>query len=170
MVWGSGVYVRVQGSGLERCLSSEAGPYLRRIDSCITQLEAQGPSRACDESEEEDLPPTIATFITLRRRANVEQVSQSSPDSGRGLSHFRVRGWDGAFSVRRLILLRRRRRLRPSTASCFMLQGPGSRVQGSGCRFQGAGFRVQGPGFRVQGSGIRVQGPGFRVWGLEFGV
>ena len=27
--------------------------YLRRIDSCITQLKAQGPSRTCDESKEE---------------------------------------------------------------------------------------------------------------------
>ena len=28
--------------------------YLRRIDSCITQLKAQGPSRTCNESKEED--------------------------------------------------------------------------------------------------------------------
>ena len=27
--------------------------YLRLIDSCITQLEAQGPSRTCNESKEE---------------------------------------------------------------------------------------------------------------------
>ena len=31
-----------------------AGSYLRRIDSCITQLKAQGPSRTCNESKEED--------------------------------------------------------------------------------------------------------------------
>ena len=31
----------------------EAGSYLRRIDSCITQLKAQGPSRTCNESKEE---------------------------------------------------------------------------------------------------------------------
>ena len=36
---------------------SEAGSYLRLVDSCITQLKAQGPSRACNESkEEEDIP------------------------------------------------------------------------------------------------------------------
>ena len=29
-------------------------PYLRLIDSCITQLEAQGPSRTCNESKEEE--------------------------------------------------------------------------------------------------------------------
>ena len=29
------------------CSGSEAGSYLRLIDSCITQLKAQGPSRTC---------------------------------------------------------------------------------------------------------------------------
>ena len=28
----------------------------RRIDSCITQLKAQGPSRTCNESKEEEAP------------------------------------------------------------------------------------------------------------------
>jgi len=32
----------------------EAGSYLRLIDSCITQLKAQGPSRTCNESKEEE--------------------------------------------------------------------------------------------------------------------
>jgi len=32
---------------------TEAGSYLRPIDSCITQLKAQGPSRTCNESTEE---------------------------------------------------------------------------------------------------------------------
>ena len=32
---------------------SEADSYLRLIDSCITQLKAQGPSRTCNESKEE---------------------------------------------------------------------------------------------------------------------
>ena len=38
---------------------TEAGSYLRLIDSGITRLKAQGPSRACNESKEEeekDLP------------------------------------------------------------------------------------------------------------------
>ena len=35
------------------CCGSEAGSYLRRIDSCITQLKAEGPSRTCNESKEE---------------------------------------------------------------------------------------------------------------------
>ena len=33
---------------------SEAGSFLRLIDSCITQLKAQGPSRTCNESKEEE--------------------------------------------------------------------------------------------------------------------
>ena len=37
------------------CCGTEAGSYLRLIDSCITQLKAQGPSRTCNESKEEDL-------------------------------------------------------------------------------------------------------------------
>jgi len=32
----------------------QAGSYLRLIDSCITQLQAQGPSRTCNESKEEE--------------------------------------------------------------------------------------------------------------------
>ena len=37
----------------EMCSGSEAGSYLRRIDSCITQLQAQGFSRICNERKEE---------------------------------------------------------------------------------------------------------------------
>ena len=33
---------------------TEAGSYLRLIDVCITQLKAQGPSRTCNESKEEE--------------------------------------------------------------------------------------------------------------------
>ena len=36
------------------CSGSEAGSCFRRIDSCITQLKAQGPSRTCNESQEEE--------------------------------------------------------------------------------------------------------------------
>ena len=38
----------------EMCIGSDAGSYLRLIDSCITQLQAQGPSRTCIESKEEE--------------------------------------------------------------------------------------------------------------------
>jgi len=40
--------------GAEMCSGSEAGSYLRLIDSCITQRKAQGPSRTCNESKEEN--------------------------------------------------------------------------------------------------------------------
>ena len=32
---------------------TEEGSYLKFIDSCITQLKVQGPSRTCNESKEE---------------------------------------------------------------------------------------------------------------------
>jgi len=31
-----------------------AGSYLRLVDSCVTQLKAQGPFRTCNESKEEE--------------------------------------------------------------------------------------------------------------------
>ena len=34
---------------------TEAGSYLRLMDLCITQLKAQGPSRTCNESKEEEV-------------------------------------------------------------------------------------------------------------------
>ena len=37
---------------------SKAGSYLRLIDSCITQLKDQGPSRTCNESKEEEKEET----------------------------------------------------------------------------------------------------------------
>ena len=38
----------------EMCFGTEAGSSLRLIDSCITQLKAQGPSRTCNEIKEEE--------------------------------------------------------------------------------------------------------------------
>ena len=38
---------------MDVCSGSEGGSYLERIDSCITQLEVQGPSWTCNESKEE---------------------------------------------------------------------------------------------------------------------
>ena len=42
------------GFRAEMCCGNEAGSYLRLTDSCITQLEAHGPSRTCTESKEEE--------------------------------------------------------------------------------------------------------------------
>jgi len=39
------------------CSGYEEGSHLRLIDSCITQFEAQGPSRTCHESKEEEGAP-----------------------------------------------------------------------------------------------------------------
>jgi len=39
-------------SGMARAGGSEAGSYLRRMDSRITRLTAQGPSGTCNESKE----------------------------------------------------------------------------------------------------------------------
>jgi len=65
------------------CSGSEEGSYLRLIDSWITQLKAQAPSRTCEEStaaeEEEEVGVTVAGrssfclhffffFITLKPR------------------------------------------------------------------------------------------------------
>ena len=61
----------------EMCSGSEAGSYLRRIDSRITQLKAPGPSRTCNESKEEE-------GWGVRCRANMAHVRQSRPDSGLG--------------------------------------------------------------------------------------
>ena len=38
----------------EMCSGSKSGSYLRLIDSCITHIEAQGPSRTYNEGTEED--------------------------------------------------------------------------------------------------------------------
>jgi len=40
----------------EMCCGTEAGSYLRLIDSCITQLKAHGPSRTCNEIKKKKLP------------------------------------------------------------------------------------------------------------------
>jgi len=40
---------------------TEAGSYLRLIDSCMTQLQAQGHSRTCNESKEEEDVPNVNT-------------------------------------------------------------------------------------------------------------
>ena len=54
-----------------RCVVvTDAGSYLRRIDFCITQLKAQGPSRTCNESKEEEKSRRVAldTHHYCRRR------------------------------------------------------------------------------------------------------
>ena len=49
----------------EMCSGSEAGSYLKRIDSCFTHLKAQGPSGTCDESKEEETAKTRQAQIPV---------------------------------------------------------------------------------------------------------
>jgi len=51
---GFGMMAKEKGMYPVRPSTTEAGSYLRLIDSCITQLTAQGPSGTCNESKEED--------------------------------------------------------------------------------------------------------------------
>ena len=57
---------------------SEAGSYLRLIDSCITQLKAQGPSRTCNEDKEEE--------------EEEEAFCTPGLKSGPGFDHFQANG------------------------------------------------------------------------------
>ena len=69
----------------EMCTGSEEGSYLRLIDYCITQLNAQGPSRTCNESKEEGA--TLADYAKVdmlgvgHRSVNFrEGISPGSPN------------------------------------------------------------------------------------------
>jgi len=105
----------------------QTGSYLRLIDSCITQLKAQGPSRTCNESDEER-----RWHPGLPGRGRHLHASTCFRVSGFRVSGFRVQ------------------------VAGFRVQGAGFRVQGAGFRAQGAGFRVQGSGFGVGVLGFGV--------------
>jgi len=49
----------------EMCSGSEAGSYLRLIDSCITQLIAQRLSRTCNESKQEESAIQPADLVSV---------------------------------------------------------------------------------------------------------
>ena len=78
------------------CSGSEAGSYLRLTDSCITQLKAQGPSRTCNESEEEEDEATwegcrdlLATPCHLAHRFGASgPVSAPGHEAGRKVASF----------------------------------------------------------------------------------
>ena len=57
----------------EMCSGSETGSYVRLIDSCITQLQEQGPSRTCNGSKEEK-----QKFRVERSRFTAKRASQSA--------------------------------------------------------------------------------------------
>ena len=60
---------------VEAAPGSEAGWYLRLIDSCIIEHKAQGPSRTCNESKEEK---------------EEEEEEEAAPGEGLGLRMFDV--------------------------------------------------------------------------------
>jgi len=62
-------------------LGTEAGSYLRLIDSCITQLKAQGPSRTCNESNEEEEEGDLGTAGRERLLGAVHRMRAPGPTS-----------------------------------------------------------------------------------------
>ena len=65
----------------DMCSVSEAGSYLRLIDSCITQLEAQAPYRACNESQEEEEKLPAAHARSCRGTSLIKKRSLLGPYS-----------------------------------------------------------------------------------------
>ena len=67
------------------CCGNEAGSYLRLIASCITQLTAQGPSRTCNESTEEEEEVTcviqkgLDVLVSYQRGTPVPYLKKVQP-------------------------------------------------------------------------------------------
>ena len=61
---------------------TEAGSYLRLIYFCITQLKAQGPSRTCNESKEEDLVEDDGVHERVERGGEEAQELVHEPARG----------------------------------------------------------------------------------------
>jgi len=74
-------WIRTSRLSIRKCLSWQVGggrraplarvPRLRLIDSCITQLKAQGPPRTCNESKEEEEEVVWASIWELRAPTGV---------------------------------------------------------------------------------------------------
>ena len=73
----------------EMCSGSEAGSYLRLIDSCITQLKAQGPSRTCNESKEEE-KKVLHPILLLRLRVRITSFPHTQKSKRDVKSQFAV--------------------------------------------------------------------------------
>ena len=63
------------------------GSYLRLIDSCITQLKAQGPSRTCNESKKEEEEVGVSVWGVVERSRAVEQSRCVDPTRWVDRSH-----------------------------------------------------------------------------------
>jgi len=75
----------------EMCCGTEAGSYLRLIDSCITQLKAQGTARTCKESKEEEEDSEAAGGAhCVSAGASGEQTASGRGERFRHTTHCRV--------------------------------------------------------------------------------
>jgi len=72
--WVNGEWSRVLEGESAPSGHSGGNSYFRLIDSCITQLKAQGPSRTCNESKEEE----------EEEATQVQILSQSPTDATSG--------------------------------------------------------------------------------------
>jgi len=123
---------------VQKCVVvTEAGSYLRLIDSCITQLKAQGPSRTCNESKEDEISKlsiknSLSCFPDLVF-GDAPEVEEHCLFEGRHVRYEprRIKGY-----------------CRISPPGAYAL-GSWFRVQSFGCGVQGTGFRVQDSRFRV---------------------
>ena len=70
-------------------LVAAAGSHLRLIDSCITQLKAQGPSRTCNESKEED-EEGCRCWCMSSVSSGFPRIWRGASDSGGRVSRLRV--------------------------------------------------------------------------------
>jgi len=73
--------------------SSEEGSYLRLIDSCITQLKAQGPSRTCNESKEEEEEDFLRRVRAVLLVVLQEQLLRINMKRFRGGLVFKAHRW-----------------------------------------------------------------------------
>ena len=83
-----------------RCSGSEAGSYLRLIDSCITQLKAQGPARTCHESKEEE-----KKRVPGNERRGVADAPPCGPDTPLQPRRREVAAGGVAFSVAFIVFI-----------------------------------------------------------------
>ena len=72
----------VGGCHFEMCSGTEAGSYLRLIDSCITQLKAQGHSRTCNASKEEEEEKSLGSEISSFTAQRVFTLDRVRPALG----------------------------------------------------------------------------------------
>ena len=80
------------------CCGTEAGAYSRLVDTCITQLKAQGPSRTCNESKEEEDEFAVSTvdrvqrFLAHKKATSPRFLRADLTDLSRGASPLYVGG------------------------------------------------------------------------------